>query len=55
VDGVEILSGLSTEAVKQARRLMSLWHSIHIPLGVVLFVAAFVHIGGAIYYALLLR
>jgi hypothetical protein len=55
VDGVEILSGLSTEAVKQARRLMSLWHSIHIPLGIVLFVAAFVHIGGAIYFALLLR
>ena len=54
-DGVEIISGLSTEAVKQARRLMALWHTIHIPLGIVLFVAAFVHIGGAIYYALLLR
>jgi len=54
-DGIEIESGLSEEAVKQARRLMALWHTIHIPLGVVLFVAAFVHIGGAIYYALLLR
>jgi hypothetical protein len=54
-DGAEIISGLSTETVKKARHLMSLWHSIHIPLGIVLFVAAFVHIGGAIYYALLLR
>ena len=54
-DGIEIESGLSEEAVKQARRLMALWHTIHIPLGVVLFVAAFVHIGGAIYYALFLR
>ena len=54
-DGIEIESGLSEAAVKQARRLMALWHTIHIPLGVMLFVAAFVHIGGAIYYALLLR
>ncbi len=54
-DGIEIESGLSTEAVKQARHLMALWHTIHIPIGIVLFVAAFVHIGGAIYYALLLR
>ena len=54
-DGVEIESELSTEALKQARRLMALWHTIHIPIGMVLFIAAFVHIGGAIYYALLLR
>jgi hypothetical protein len=54
-DGVEIESGLSAEALKKARRLMALWHTIHIPIGIVLFTAAFVHIGGAIYYALLLR
>ena len=54
-DGVEIESGLSTEALKNARRLMALWHTIHIPIGMVLFTAAFVHIGGAIYYALLFR
>lgn len=54
-EGIEIESGLSAEAVKQARRLMALWHTIHIPIGMVLFAAAFVHIGGAIYYALLLR
>ncbi len=54
-EGIEIESGLSTEAVRQARRLMALWHTIHIPIGMVLFAAVFIHIGGAIYYALLLR
>lgn len=34
-----------------ARRLFALWHAVHIPLGVVLFVAAFIHIAAAIYYA----
>jgi hypothetical protein len=38
-----------------ARRMMSLWHAIHIPLGLTLFMAAFIHIGAAIYYATLLR
>ena len=38
-----------------ARRLFSLWHTIHIPLGLTLFLIAFVHIGAAIYYALLLN
>jgi len=38
-----------------ARRLLAIWHTIHIPLGVVLFTAAFVHIGAALYYATLLR
>jgi len=38
-----------------ARRLLSVWHSVHIPVGVVLFTAAFVHIGAAIYYATFLR
>ena len=54
-DGVEMESGLSAEALARVRRLMAWWHTIHIPIGVVLFVAAFVHIGGATYYALLLR
>ncbi len=54
-DGLEIESGLSAEALKQARRLMALWHTIHIPIGMALFTAAFVHIGGALYYATFLR
>jgi hypothetical protein len=38
-----------------ARRMLSLWHSVHIPIGVVLFTTAFVHIGAALYFATLLR
>jgi hypothetical protein len=38
-----------------ARRLLAVWHTVHIPLGMALFVAAFVHIGAALYYATLLR
>lgn len=38
-----------------ARKLFSLWHAIHIPLGLTLFLIAFVHIGAAIYYAGLLK
>ena len=42
-------------SLAQARRLLALWHSIHIPIGLMLFTAAFIHIIGAIYYATLLR
>lgn len=38
-----------------ARRMLSLWHGVHIPLGMALFVAASVHAAGALYYATLLR
>jgi hypothetical protein len=37
------------------RQMFSFWHTVHIPLGLVLFTAAFIHIGAAIYYATLLR
>jgi hypothetical protein len=37
------------------RRMMATWHAVHIPIGMVLFATAFVHIGAAIYYATLLR
>jgi hypothetical protein len=37
------------------RRLLGLWHAIHIPIGMVLFTAAFIHIIAAIYYATLLH
>ena len=36
------------------RRMLGLWHQIHIPIGMVLFTAAFIHIVAAIYYATLL-
>jgi len=38
-----------------ARRLLALWHAVHIPIGMALFAAAIVHIIAAIYYATLLR
>jgi len=38
-----------------ARRMLATWHTVHIPIGMVLFTAAFVHIGAAIYYATLLK
>lgn len=42
-------------SLAQARRLMALWHTLHVPIGLALFVAAFIHIVAAIYYATLLR
>ncbi|HJS28409.1 MAG TPA: hypothetical protein VJ768_02225 [Anaerolineales bacterium] len=42
-------------SLAMARQTLALWHSIHIPIGVVLFTVAFIHIGAAIYYATLLR
>lgn len=44
------LEGLAT-----ARRLLAIWHTIHVPFGVALFTVAFIHIGAALYYATLLR
>jgi hypothetical protein len=38
-----------------ARRLLSLWHTVHIPIGLALFITAFIHIVAAFYYATLLR
>jgi len=37
------------------RRAMGIWTSIHIPIGVALFTAAFVHVAAALYYATLQR
>jgi hypothetical protein len=55
VDGLEIEGSLSQEALNQARRLMALWHTVHIPIGMALFTSAFVHIGAALYYATFLK
>jgi hypothetical protein len=55
MDGLEIEGTLSQEALKQTRRLMALWHTIHIPIGMALFVSAFVHVGAALYYATFLK
>lgn len=37
-----------------ARRLLSLWHTIHIPLGLTLFMVALVHVGATIYYSMMI-
>ena len=42
-------------ALVRTRRMLSTWYAIHIPIGVALFAAAFIHIGAALYYATLLR
>lgn len=42
-------------SLSTARRLISLWHTVHIPLGMVLFASAIVHIFAALYYATFLR
>ena len=55
LDGLEIQGTLSQAALKQARRLMALWHTVHIPIGMALFVSAFVHMGAALYYATFLK
>ena len=55
LDGLEIEGTLSQEALKQARRLLALWHTIHIPIGMVLFTSAIIHIFAALYYATFLK
>jgi len=42
-------------SISLTRRLLSIWHAVHIPIGLALFTAAFIHMGAAIYYATLLR
>jgi len=55
LEGLEIDGTLSQEALKRARQLLALWHTVHIPIGIALFIAAFVHVGGALYYATFLK
>lgn len=42
-------------AMRWSRRMLAVWHTVHIPLGMVLFVTAIVHAAAAMYYATLLR
>jgi hypothetical protein len=42
-------------SLETARRLLSLWHAAHVPLGITLFIAAFVHVAATLYYATLLN
>jgi hypothetical protein len=42
-------------ALRWARHALATWHAVHIPIGMVLFALAFLHVGAALYYATLLR
>jgi hypothetical protein len=46
---------MQIDSLGATRRLMALWYALHIPLGLTLFTLAFLHIGGALYYATLLK
>ncbi len=57
-DGIEIetpAGQLQAAALARARRLLALWHAVHIPIGMALFTAAFIHVGAALYYVTLAR
>ncbi len=42
-------------SLAMARRLLAVWHTVHIPIGMALFTAAFIHLAGALYFATFLR
>jgi hypothetical protein len=43
------------QSLAMARRLLAVWHTVHIPIGVALFMLAFIHIAAAIYFATLIK
>lgn len=52
VEGVVVnASGSGVNSIHSGRDWLPLWHSIHIPIGMALFTAAFIHIAGALYYS----
>jgi xanthosine utilization system XapX-like protein len=58
VEGTELESPAGesqSAALARARKMLSVWYAVHIPLGMALFIAAFFHIAGALYYATLLH
>ena len=51
----QVVLSRQLESMAGARRLLAIWHAVHIPLGVAMFTVAFIHIGAALYYATFLR
>ena len=43
------------QSLATARRLLAVWHTVHIPIGVALFTVAAIHIVETIYYATLIK
>jgi len=58
LEGIE-LSGVAGQAqtavLTRSRQMLATWHAIHIPIGIALFIMAFIHIAAAISYATFLR
>lgn len=46
---------MQADSLAVTRRLLSLWHIFHVPLGGAVFMLAFIHIGAALYYATFLK
>ncbi len=42
-------------SLSAARRLLAIWHALHVPIGMTLFLFAFIHAAAALYYASLLK
>lgn len=55
LEGDESIGDAARRRLAHLRRLLALWHVVHVPLGVALFTLAFTHIGAALYYAAGLR
>jgi hypothetical protein len=58
IDGIDIMpfqGDAKADTLIRIRRIFAVWHTIHIPIGMALFAAAFIHIGAALYYATLLK
>jgi hypothetical protein len=58
LDGTELEAARGesqSAALVRARKTLAVWYAIHIPIGIALFVTAFFHISGALYYATLLH
>jgi hypothetical protein len=42
-------------SLDRSRRLLAIWHTVHVPFGMAMFMIAFIHILGTLYYATLLH
>jgi len=43
------------QSLATARRLLAVWHTVHIPIGVALFTLALIHIAATVYFATLIK
>jgi hypothetical protein len=46
---------LQVRSLAMVRRVFALWHLFHVPLSIMLFTLAFVHVGAALYYATFMK